>query len=239
MLTVRADGATIEDLGSRNGVIVDGAPVVSRFELKDGNRIRIGNQEVQVRVSKDLAPTARDRADTPLSVSPSQSEGRRFLVETMAQEPTRTGASPSEFFKAAERADQAIAAGDAIEAESIIGRRLNDVLASMRAGARLDVRIPRMASTHALRLAQTRRSPYWIKYLFELYSALEVLMPREIVDGLHKLASTVGPIDMRAVDAYVAILSRSEGDMDAQEKGLLRRIAMIKDLASQRSGGKR
>ena len=39
-------GATVEDLGSRNGVKVNGVTVRTPTELKDGDRLRIGTQDL-------------------------------------------------------------------------------------------------------------------------------------------------------------------------------------------------
>lgn len=45
-IRIRGDRATIEDLGSRNGVQVGGATLQSLHELRDGERVRIGTQEM-------------------------------------------------------------------------------------------------------------------------------------------------------------------------------------------------
>ena len=45
-IRIVGDRATIEDLGSRNGVQVGGAPLVGVHSLRDGERVRIGTQEM-------------------------------------------------------------------------------------------------------------------------------------------------------------------------------------------------
>lgn len=45
-IVVRHDGASIHDLNSRNGVFVQGQPLYGSSELYDGDRIRIGRQEL-------------------------------------------------------------------------------------------------------------------------------------------------------------------------------------------------
>ena len=47
-IRVDQDHLTIEDLGSRNGVFVGGKPVKKVRDLVDGDRIRIGSQELVV-----------------------------------------------------------------------------------------------------------------------------------------------------------------------------------------------
>ncbi len=44
-LHIAGDDATVEDLGSRNGLLVNGRPIEGRHALTDGDRIRIGTQE--------------------------------------------------------------------------------------------------------------------------------------------------------------------------------------------------
>ena len=45
-IRINGDRATIEDLRSRNGVQVGGAPVQGVHVLRDGERVRIGTQEL-------------------------------------------------------------------------------------------------------------------------------------------------------------------------------------------------
>jgi len=66
-------------------------------------------------------------------------------------------------------------------------------------------------------------------YLFELHTQLEVLMPREAVDGLLKMACTTRPIKAEVLTRYLERMAAAEGDMDANEKKLLKRIAMYRD----------
>jgi DNA-binding winged helix-turn-helix (wHTH) protein len=48
-ITVKADGASIEDLGSRNGTYVNGARVARRRRLSDGDEIRLGSARIVFR----------------------------------------------------------------------------------------------------------------------------------------------------------------------------------------------
>jgi len=58
---IRVDGfgATVEDLQSRNGTCVNGRRVVGRVALHDGDRIRLGDEELRFRVVSrtDLSET--------------------------------------------------------------------------------------------------------------------------------------------------------------------------------------
>jgi hypothetical protein len=62
-LYVGEEEATIEDLGSRNGVRVNGRPIAGCVAIGDGTRLRIGTQEVVLRrVEEALAAPRRHRA---------------------------------------------------------------------------------------------------------------------------------------------------------------------------------
>ena len=45
-IEMRDDGVYVEDLGSRNGTLVDGAPVVSSRQLASGDEITIGTATI-------------------------------------------------------------------------------------------------------------------------------------------------------------------------------------------------
>jgi DNA-binding winged helix-turn-helix (wHTH) protein len=49
-IMIEGDGATIEDLGSRNGTLVNGRPVAGRVPLADGDEIVLGSVHVTFRV---------------------------------------------------------------------------------------------------------------------------------------------------------------------------------------------
>lgn len=64
-LLVGSDGVTIQDLGSRNGVDINGLRIAGQASLKDGDKITIGSQEMILLASASLARAslARNSAD--------------------------------------------------------------------------------------------------------------------------------------------------------------------------------
>src|SRR5262245_56431552 len=61
-LRVYAGGATIEDLGSRNGVLLNGIRIERPEPLRDGDQIRIGSQDLSFYENDDSHPLSSDRA---------------------------------------------------------------------------------------------------------------------------------------------------------------------------------
>src|SRR6478609_5130327 len=65
---VHGDDAVVEDLGSRNGVKVNGVALRGSTRLKDGDRLRIGTQEVVVARIEPSALARHARATGVLRV---------------------------------------------------------------------------------------------------------------------------------------------------------------------------
>src|SRR6185436_648025 len=64
LFKVRKDGVTVEDLGSRNGVVVNGVKTDGVRELADGDKVTIGSQEMTLIWHDEARPTrARDNEE--------------------------------------------------------------------------------------------------------------------------------------------------------------------------------
>jgi predicted component of type VI protein secretion system len=58
VLRVRRDGVSVQDFGSRNGVLVNGAKIVGERELAAGDKVSIGSQEMVLHAAADANPHA-------------------------------------------------------------------------------------------------------------------------------------------------------------------------------------
>src|SRR4029078_1792194 len=65
VLTVEPEGVFIEDLGSRNGVFLNGQRVERRMRVTDGDTIRIGGQELNLYGIGDVPSTPGRRPRGP------------------------------------------------------------------------------------------------------------------------------------------------------------------------------
>jgi pSer/pThr/pTyr-binding forkhead associated (FHA) protein len=62
-LLVNEDGITLEDLGSRNGVFLNGNLLRGTVDVKDGDRVRVGTREFVIgRLDGDSAPPSDAKA---------------------------------------------------------------------------------------------------------------------------------------------------------------------------------
>jgi predicted component of type VI protein secretion system len=58
VLRVRRDGVSVQDFGSRNGVLVNGTKITGERELSAGDKVGIGSQEMVLNISTDAHPHA-------------------------------------------------------------------------------------------------------------------------------------------------------------------------------------
>src|SRR6478609_9507538 len=150
LLTVEGEAVVVEDLQSRNGVVVNGRKIESRQRLQAGDRILIGGQELTFMVMPDSEAMAASGAAVP-RVSPNA----KLTVPKMPSatdsrpvsaiiNPGATGegndGEPSVIRRAdafnllGSVADKALAMGRADEAERILASALADVIEACRGG---------------------------------------------------------------------------------------------------------
>src|SRR6185437_16871485 len=60
VLRVRRDGVSVQDLGSRNGVVVNGTKISGERELAGGDKVAIGSQEMVLTLSAEARPAANE-----------------------------------------------------------------------------------------------------------------------------------------------------------------------------------
>ncbi|MCZ7684369.1 MAG: FHA domain-containing protein [Sandaracinaceae bacterium] len=124
---VTAEGVEVEDPGSRNGVIVNGAQIEGRRPLKHLDRVEIGAQELLlVRVQEEETRAERGARPTLAGMT-------LDLPVLRAEEPDEPTIHRSE--SVLDRiADKALALGRYDEAERMLGRKLKDLLLEAQEG---------------------------------------------------------------------------------------------------------
>ena len=58
VLRVRRDGVSVQDFGSRNGVLINGTKITGERELTPGDRVGIGSQEMVLHLAVEAHPHA-------------------------------------------------------------------------------------------------------------------------------------------------------------------------------------
>lgn len=202
MLSVGTEDLHIEDLASRNGVWVNGEKIEAKRKLADGDKIRIGNQEMTV-VRLTRVPTA-----------------------TLAQ-PAPTLRSDA-FGLLGGLADKALAMGRGEEAERILSVHMNNILEDARAGRPVAPDTAKVAALYAVKLGSATGKARWIDYVFDLYSIGAQPCPAEVIDELYAGARRVKGIDVARLRAYVELLrAKVKGPA---ERFLLNRLEGLEPL---------
>lgn len=164
-IVVTESEATVEDLGSANGVFLDGKRLPrGRHPLADGASLVIGDYELPVAISESLA-------DRP--VSGTRATDRPTLIGDVPAQAMPVTTKSTALDLLASVAERVLAAGDAARAEGILSARLNEVLAGARAGQTCDDDLRDRALRLALALAAALPAAKWVDYGFDLLSALQ------------------------------------------------------------------
>jgi hypothetical protein len=134
-LRVYAGSATIEDLGSRNGVLLNGIRIDRAEALRDGDHIRIGTADLSFYENDDAHPLSSERA-TKATRREMQITELREIDPDDRSEQTYVSTGPMSSVPRAGSglaiiggvADKALALGRAEEAERLLQRVLADIL---------------------------------------------------------------------------------------------------------------
>lgn len=198
----------IEDLGSRNGVRVNGEKIVGSRELVHGDVVRVGSQELT------LVKRRSARADT------------------LAQRPVTQRLKA--FGVLGSLVEKALALGHGDEAERIIGRQLDALAEDAEKGKLLDEPTFQKATHYALSLATSTGRGRWIDYLFRLHAAQQKLMAAELVDELYELARKVSGASPGQLRAYLEALKGASAAPGAAPAGPSERflVGRIEGLAA-------
>jgi FHA domain len=202
---VDGEQAFIEDLKSRNGTLLNGRLVQGRARLDDGDKIRIGSQEIGVfRRTRVKAETLIDR---PVTVR----------LEA--------------FGVLGRLADKALAMGNGPEAERIIGKLLESNVDDAEAGHALDSEAFVKVSGYALALAQATRKQQWLDCLFRIYGAHMKLMDAELINELYNLVRKIQIPSRTQLVLYIEGLREAGLDKTPTDRFLVGRLeGLVKAL---------
>ena len=216
-LVISQGRVTIEDLGSRNGVLVNSEAVVGARELKAGDTIALGDQTFEVvTLARLRSPTMREirTADTLVG------------GETGHGETTHQG---DVFELLGNVVDKQLALGHGSEAEKLLRGHLERILLNVRGGSGYDPQCAK-AAAYALKLALATGKAEWVDYTFTLFGTLSVVMPRDLVDELYTVLRKVRGVRGALLRDYVAIMQEKESTLSPAERFSLQRVAGLEHL---------
>lgn len=236
---------TVEDLASRNGVLVNGERVEGRATLTIGDKILIGSQELTLLAGRELRATGQatlGKLTLPNMHMSTPSSG----VSIGHLTPEAPGASMHEdpepsMIRRADQfrllggvAEKALAMGRAGEAERLLASALADVIEATRAGRPLPPMLVDQAAKFSAKLATATGKGGWADYVIELYQAQHRTCPAAVIDELYNAMRKVTAVDLNRLRAYLAMLRQDLPRFGPAERFLFQRLEGLERLASLR-----
>lgn len=237
--------ATLEDLGSRNGVLLNGERLHQDTRpLQPGDRIVIGGQELVVSA---VTPVSRPRElgftqsistkdDPPRTVpamraAPTPPPPRPAPRPTPGPEPETRRASA--FVLLLGVASKALALGKVDDAERILTNLVTDWERQLAASSASDpMEGLEDAAMIALQIARARNTVTWVDWIFEAYRAARRVLPAPVIDELHTFVRRMRYPAGTALRAYVESLRSREPLFSPAERFLVKRIEGLLEVAA-------
>jgi len=245
VLRVSGGSVVAQDLGSRNGVLVNGVRIDGPRELVPGDKIRIGNQEIIIYKtdeprSSPLADEEHRRAMQTIGgmqVSEIHASIEAAALESKGEPDLRISRSEtSRRFQSVRLlcgvADKALAMVRADEAERILSALLQGILKRSKTGQKPKGGVAEYAALYAARLAAATAKGMWIDYVFDLYTSIQLLLPGSVIDELYTVVRKAKGYDIKMIRGYVAELQKMSPQLGPAERFLVQRVEGLERLAS-------
>lgn len=203
-ITIEDGEPQIEDLGSRNGVRINGRLIQGKSPLTHADRIRLGTQEMVFIVADERSTSTRTTGYLSLCGScgkpyPEQAKACPHCGAMARDDDTLSGVAlePRQTFTfqlLGQVIERAIQAGRGDEADRILQRAAGELGERLDRGDRLDGGQLATMSGYAVDLARLQGTDKWLRWMFELHRRQQILPAAALVDRLERLeGSLVAP----------------------------------------------
>ncbi len=234
ILRATEETVTVEDLGSRNGVLVNGERITAPRRLEHGDLVTIGDHELRL-VDRRAGPTSDPGAAARRRAAAAPAPGREkrtaeLDLAELAAGPLDAPESSRElaaFRLVAGIAEKALGLGRYDDAERILERHLEGALERSRRGGAVDPEVIEKATEYALQLAGGPRASRFIGYVIELHTASRKLMAESVIDRLHELVRKSRYRERAPIDAYLALLGTMARELSAADRFVVRRLTAL------------
>jgi hypothetical protein len=248
-IAVDEEGGVVEDLGSRNGVRVNGVPVHGLTRLRDGDRVRIGTQDfVFCRV--DLSGRAHSKTTGVLRLCANcRLPYPREMVACpnceateQTDEETLSGSFGSDNQTAwsvqllIEALERALTLGRISDAERIVRRATAQVEEVVAGGGAVDARALASLAVQAAATTLASNDPTWGLWIFDIYRRTGRVPPLEVVERLWEIVGKHPSIVQGALvglldHLHASVRSATSGDVEA-----ITRLEQMRRLLEDSSG---
>ena len=231
-IVVNGSRVGIEDLGSANGVLVNGERLAGTREIVQGDRVALGQQSFELYVA---APSDRPKRDERMSARTlsglKSSDVRVESQDVGVTDATRRGDALDLLAGVAEKV---LSLGRGEEAERILATYLRNFLLQARQNGSIEPELAEKAATYAVRLGEATGKGSWIDYVFELYTVAKKPLSTSVVDRLYGSMRKVGGVSVHVFREYVSTLRQVESNFGPSERFLLRRTEGLESLGAFR-----
>jgi len=212
-LSVHGEQVIVEDLGSMNGIYVNGVRVSSQQPLFDGDWLTAGNEELEVCIGELRRRTPARTLDEFTPVPPSsRSEADKRISQPPDDADTTQRSRALEIL--ASIADRALEAGRLQDAEDLLKTTLLDVAQEASLGHGIEPDTLDFAVEYALRLAQSSARARWFEYSLDLLTSQKSPCSGETADALKRTVAALPSVDLGRIQRYLQVLHQA-GTPDA------------------------
>jgi hypothetical protein len=232
-LTDTAHGLVVKDLGSRNGVFVNGHRITVPVVLELGDSLAIGDNTFVLIAIEERS----ERRSATISDVQSIREANRIPVSAYANDEVSVATRRADALQLlGSVVDKALALGRGEEAEHLIGNHLVAAMSDASAGRPVTPEVARAAAQYAVKLASATGKATWLDFTFRLYSALRSIMPLPVVDEMYTVLRRVRGLDRELLHAYIE-QQRVRIDLSPPERFALQRLEGLERLAAWHPAG--
>ncbi len=215
VLAITPDSATIEDLNSINGVYVNDERLVHGARaLAHGDRLLLGNTEVEVVALEALAAPEASRADTLSGTDPVVP-----CDDDFDELPSTRRIDALELLGTA--VERAYAAGRPDIAERLLADHLRDVLHDARSGRSISKPILDTAVEQSLRLAGATHHGAWFDFAIELLSACRLPPSESALGEMQQLGTRPQNLNLPLFRQYLQMLGAEASRLDPNQRRCL------------------
>ena len=197
-LVLATDVVTIEDLGSRNGVLVNEQRLIGSMPLTVGDRLLVGSSEFVLGTPK------RDPGADTLVAAPTLRLPAFGLIGMLG--------------------DKALALGRPDEAERLLGPHIEQLVADAEGGRRVDLPALERGSEYALKLAAATGNQHWVDCVFRAHRVLRRLFSALLVEELYTVSRKVRQPSWGEFRQYLKTIRELEGELGPADRFLLSRL---------------
>jgi pSer/pThr/pTyr-binding forkhead associated (FHA) protein len=219
----------IEDLGSVNGVYLNGERIAGPKNLRDGDRVQVGKQDFVLRSATKVLPD-----DTAPERFSAETLHGRTLPREVLLEPEKARDELTRRTDALDLlcgvADKVLALGRGDEAEKLLGTALGNMLKQLHSGGVVAPASAGRAASYAVRIADATGRARWVDYCFELYSELNRPLPGEVVDQLYVVLRKINGVAISGFRAYLEKLRAVAPTFSPTDRFVLQRIEGLERL---------